>query len=796
MSKVPKSLNVKFEISDFQLELPKQTFESNGARVAIFVGRKGKDALTRRSKWFTISDPSELPTSTRQLATIDMSASRRASAGGVEETANITEQPSEMVVVKFGALNNVTYDVEMHPINKFDGDWVFNAKLGHPLMVFAKVITKTRPGVVGNAAQSERESNLNDMMNIDQEDMDDDFSGDDEKDLEGDQNDEDDLSVAGMKNMGLTAEQVAALTGEDRTEDQVLVEQLIREVAPIKRRYLAFPKQIDVADIVNTKAKTQEFSDRLKCKSAALLGSVLTFKVTAIVPKDEIEKHEEKAKEKEDKEAKKQREKEEKLLEKERKKREKESKKANKNAEGSYGVDVTNRDTDGGAVAHTDASAPASAETSAKKKSRNPFSLIKEGVTSVFRPEDKTQITPFPLKHKSSPFPFLILLDNFQLRQLRMPAQFYRAVHIRFGNDSNSLETFPILLLDASSPQFVKQEEYVRFDGTNHTREFLDFADSHVFIGHKHIRNVTGFDTITALQDHEKKYFERKKKLEEAAGEPIPDEPPLDSFQCQLLDVGEKFMPFPIEPAKYSANGAQGVPDKYTRIVASLIVPKTLTNVPIIDEEAERKAYIAKLKKEQKEKEKAEKEAAKQREKEAKLAAQNGETADDVAAEDSGDEHSSTGDAEKQDEEKKSEPVEEKKEEEPEEKKDEEEGEEKKDGEEGETFESEGADHVEAGESEEPPKPAEPSASTVNKIIANKTSSFQAPTYILNEEYVPRAGVEYVIKFKTGEEIRFRARRVFLPSINEFGDAAAAFNDITLNQFYDEEDSKAKAKKE
>jgi ParB-like chromosome segregation protein Spo0J len=817
MPKIPDSLPVKITVSNLTLEVPKALFEHSALRAAIFVCRKGRSAATRRTKWFTLADPSLVPSNTRQsvaLASSHLGGSRQASTSEEADPSaehHIEDVPVEMAVLEYSGINNVVYEVDMKPLNVFDGDWVFDQKTTHPLSVFAKILVRNRPGVRLNAAKSEQESNLHEMLQMDHDDLEgsEDGESDNYSNEHGDGGVRDDPALEmSLSGIGLTEAQMADLCGEESSNEMVMNQ--MRRGMDCKRRYLQFPKTIDMATIVNTKAKTANFCERLVCKNAALLGTMLSFTVTAEVPREKLTKFEDEVKSKEGKEELKRREKEEKLLEKERKKeekeeqkrREKEDRKNGKKTEKAYGADVTEAHNPGGAKNELKAppqqqSQPSSTPDGAGKKKKGGF-LPLQLVKSVFTKEEKPEkVTPFAVKLTSTPFPYLVMLYNFQLGKLVKDPENYRAVHIRLGTDAVSTEDFPRLLLDATKPSVKTESTITWYDGSLRNAVSFNFGTACIFFGDKAIRNITGFETLRALQEHERQYHEAKKAALEGSLSQRRESANSDLFHEQLMNVGTLFHPITFEPTKYSANSNQALATKFTRVTAQLIVAeKTIGEVRLSDE-AEKREYVRRLKKEQHQREKAAKEAeraAKEAEKAAKKEAEKkkkeGSGADGAATSNTADvsneasrhldtetttstatttttgvdesskaagtpsttaaNHVSPKPAKDSDEDSHADRPP--------------------------TFEAGAADHLDATE-EVPATPEsgkkekkEKRERDGSKIVLNESSSFQLSTYVINEDYVPADGLQYRILFQTGEELTFRARRFFLPSVCLFGD--------------------------
>ncbi|KPA73447.1 hypothetical protein ABB37_09887 [Leptomonas pyrrhocoris] len=817
MPKVAENVPVKVTVSKMTLEVPKSFFDQAALRAAIFVGRKGRSAATRRTKWFTLADPSLVPSRTRQsvaLPTSHLRGSQRGSmvvedeaAGG--EQHHVEETPVEMAVLEYSGINTVVYDVDMRPLNIFEGDWVFDQKTTHPMTVFAKILVKNRPGARGGGGKSELESNLNEMLQMDQDDMESDEDESDgfsnEHDDGGAHDDDSALSIS-LTGVNLTEAQMTALKGTENPNEVVMNQ--LRRAVDCKKRYLQFPKAIDVATIVNTKAKTADFCERLMCKNAALLGSTLSFTVAAELPLEKLSKFEDKAKSKEDKEEIKRREKEEKGLEKERKKeekeekkrREKEEKKSGKKEDKVYGTDITDAQNPSGAKNEPKSLLPNAAsqqqpttpEGSKKKKSGfPPLDLVKGLFTKEEKPE---QATPFTVKLTSTPYPFLVMLYDFQLSKLVMEPVNYRAVHIRLGTDAPSTEDFPRLLLDTTKPNTQTESTITWYDGSTRNVTSFHFDHSRIFFGDKAIRHITGFATLRALQEHERQYHEAKKAAPAESNSPHRESADNDLFREQLMNVGTQFQPITFAPTKYSTNGNQALATKFTRVTAQLIVAENVVGEVHPSDAAEKEAFVHKLKKEQKQKKKEEKDRVKA-EKEAEKAAKKAEKKKDDAAAAADAESSRntspeadnaastattmTSASSKIGEENHAD--------------DGAEGKEKADDAEGgeedkPTFEAGGEDRLEASEAAS----ATPEAGKKDKkekhekdgakIVLNQSNSFQLSTYVMNEDFIPQDGLQYHILFQTGEELTFRARRFFLPSVCSFGDEGCT-RETTLNDY-------------
>lgn len=803
MPKIPDSVPVKVTVSKITLEVPKSFFEHAALRAAIFVGRKGRSAATRRTKWFTLADPALVGSRTRQSVALPAShlgGSRRGSAVIEAEASgehHVEDVAVEMAVLEYSGMNNVVYEVDMKPLNIFDGDWVFDQKTTHPLSVFAKILVRGRPGErAAGGAKSEQESNLNEMLHMDQDDMDSEDDSDNFSNEHGEGGNGADLEMS-LSGIGLSEAQMAALAGEENSNEMVMNQ--LRRGVDCKRRYLQFPKTIDMASIVNTKAKTADFCERLQCKNAALLGSTLSFTVTAELPQEKLTKFEDKVKTKEEEKEMKRREKEEKVLEKERKKedkeeakrREKEEKKRGTKLEKSYGADVTDAQNPSGAKnelrappAPQEASTPDSAKK--KKSGFSPLNLVKGIFTKEEKPE---KTTPFAVKLTTTAYPFLVMLSDFELSKLVMEPQNYRAVHIRLGTDSASTDDFPRLLLDTTKPSAKVESTVTWFDGTTRPAISFKFDTARIFFGDKALRNITGFETLRALQEHEKHYHEARRDALEGSTSQRRESVDSDLFHEQLMNVGTHFHPIAYEATKYSANGNQALPTKFTRVTAQLIVAdKAVGEVRPSDLE-EKKAYVRKLKKEQKQREKEEKERAKA-EKEAEKAARKAEAKKHTEAGEAGDHidgaeaaeaaqevadsstpksggtpsttaanHNASPDAAaaKDSDEDSSDGAKE-----------------QAAGAEA-NFEAGAADHLDATETvaatpeSTKKEKKEKRESDGSKVVFNKSNSFQLSTYAINEDYMPEEGVQYRILFQTGEELSFRARRFFLPSVCAFG---------------------------
>ena len=829
MPKIPDSVPVKVTVSKITLEVPKSFFEQSALRAAIFIGRKGRAAATRRTKWFTLADPALVPANTRQsvaLPTSHIPGSRRESMAVEAEASgkhHVEQVPVEMAVLEYSGINNVVYEVDMKPLNVFDGDWVFDQKTTHPLSVFAKILVKNRPGMRQAAGKSEQESNLNEMVQMDQDDMESETEEESdnssnehgEGELHGDDSSAMEMSLSGI---GLTEAQLAALSGEENSNEMIMNQ--LRRGIDCKRRFLRFPKLIDMATIVNTKAKSADYCERLVCKSAALLGATLSFTITAELPRDKLATFEDKVRTKEDKEEMKRREKEEKLLEKEcrnqekeeRKRREKEDKKAGKRKEKNYGADVTDEQNASGAKNEFSspqaAPQPPSTPDGAKRKksSFSPLNLVKNIFTKEEKPE---KATPFAVKLTSTPYPYLVMLYDFQLGKLTKQPENYRAVHIRIGTDAASTDDFPRLLLDATKPSAKTESTITWYDGTTRQAVGFNFGAARIFFGDKAIRNVTGFDTLRALEEHERYYNEAKKDAMEGSTSQRRASDSSDIFHEQLMNVGTQFHAIAFEPTKYSTNSNQALATKYTRVTAQLIVAETVVGEVRPSDEEEKREYIRRLKKEQRQREKEERDRVKA-EKEAAKAAKKAEPAkkkdgDAEAAEGSGtaptttttttttDDNNNNNNADSKH--KSNEHTPDSKEGETpsttaahhaspkpmiDSDEDSEAGEaEHKAGEAGEErpmFEAGATDHLDATENVLPTQDAgkkekkEKKEKDGSKIVQSHSRSFQLSTYMINEDYVPEEGLHYHIRFVTGEELTFRARRLFLPSVCVFGD--------------------------
>ncbi|KPI86014.1 hypothetical protein ABL78_4917 [Leptomonas seymouri] len=804
MPKTPDSVPVKITVSKITLEVPKAFFEHSALRAAVLVGRKGRSAATRRTKWFTLADPALVPSRTRQsvaLPTSSLGGVRRASMAlegeDSAEQRHIDEVPVEMAVLEYSGVNNVVYDVDMKPLNVFEGDWVFDQKTTHPLTIFAKLLVKNRPGVRTFGGKSDQESNLNEVLQMDQEDME---SEEGESDHFSDGHEEVGAQNGGalemsLTGMDLTEAQLAALSGEANPNEMVMNQ--LRRGEDCKRRYLQFPKTIDVATIVNTKAKTMDYCERLTCKNAALLGATLSFTVTAELPHEKLAKYEDKVKSKEGKEEMRRREKEEKIIEKECKREEKEEKKRREKAdaksgkkEKNYGADLTETPHPSGskgklkdaqvaaAPPQPPQQQPSTPDSSKKKSGFSPFQLVK----GIFAKEEKpVQATPFTLKLTSTPYPFLVMLYDFELSKLVKEPVNYRAVHIRLGSDSPSTEVFPRLLLDATKPSAKTESTITWHDGSVRDVISFKFGQSRIFFGDKAIRHITGFETLRALQEHERQYHEAKKAAtEEGLGSQRRQSVDNDLFREQLMNIGTQFQSVAFEPTKYSTGGNQALATKFTRVTAQLIVASKVVGEVRQSDAAETAAYINKLKKAQKQREKEEKERLKAEKAAKKAEKKQGDAAATGAAGDADSSSNTQREAETSTTASKNPGTPSASAANRASAKDgngmrESDGTEKE-GEDQQTFEASAADHVdptaEVAATSEADKRGkkEGREKDGDRIVLNQSSSFQLSTYVINEDYMPKDGLPYRILFHTGEELSFRARRFFLPSVCVFGD--------------------------